>query len=325
MTSSEHPGNQPMSPRPTLAGHMAIMRIDHWFKNIFVVPGILVALTTPGEIDPGRLALRIALGMLAICFVCSSNYIINEVYDAPFDRHHPEKRRRPVPSGLVSIPLAYFQWLLLLGLSLAIALWVSPSFAVVVGSLWGMGCIYNIPPIRSKDRAYLDVLSEAINNPIRMLAGWLIVGPDAVTPASLLLSYWMTGCYFMAIKRFAEYRHLADDNLAATYRRSFARYSETHLLTSIMFYASAAMLFFGLFAMRYRLELVISFPLIALAMAVYLNLGLRPNSPTQYPESLYREPTLMWTCVACTIVTIFCLYIDMPWLDRLVTPLAPTR
>ena len=35
-----------------------------------------------------------------------------------------------------------------------------------------MGCLYNIPPIRTKDHAYVDVLSESINNPIRFLVGW---------------------------------------------------------------------------------------------------------------------------------------------------------
>jgi hypothetical protein len=77
--------------------------------------------------------------------------------------------------------------------------------------------------------------------------------------------------------------------------------------------------------MRYRLDLVLSLPLIALAMAVYLNLGLRPNSPTQHPETLYREPPLMWTCIACALVIAVCRYVDMPWLEHLVAPLAPTR
>ena len=30
--------------RPGLAGHLAIMRVDHWFKNVFVIPGIAVAI-----------------------------------------------------------------------------------------------------------------------------------------------------------------------------------------------------------------------------------------------------------------------------------------
>lgn len=325
MTQAEPPNGQEGLGRPSLSGHFAILRVDHWFKNVFVVPGIVVALTIPGEVDLAASAIRVVVGFLSLCLICSSNYVINEVLDAPFDRHHPTKRLRPVPSGLVSIPWAYTQWLALLVAGLAVGLFVSDAFAWCMGALWVMGFIYNIQPLRSKDRAYLDVLSEAVNNPIRLLAGWLMIGPDAITPASLLLSYWMAGCYFMAIKRLAEYRFIADASVAATYRKSFAHYNENRLLTSIMFYASAAMLFFGVFVMRYRLELVLSFPLIASAMAVYLHLGLREDSPTQNPESLYRQPGLMFTCVACMVAVFLCLYIDMPWLEELVSPLAPTR
>ena len=88
-------------------------------------------------------------------------------------------------------------------------------------ALWVMGCVYNIPPVRSKDLPYLDVLSESINNPLRMLAGWYMTGIDAFAPTSLLLSYWMVGCYFMAIKRYAEYNEIDDPERAAAYRSSF--------------------------------------------------------------------------------------------------------
>ena len=54
---------------------------------------------------------------------------------------------------------------------------------------------------------------------------------------------------------------------AAAYRKSFAYYTPERLLVSIMFYASAAMLFLGAFVMRYRLELILAFPLVALVMA----------------------------------------------------------
>ena len=100
------------------------------------------------------------------------------------------------------------------------------------------------------DGAHEDVLSEAVNNPIRMLTGWYIVGPDAIAPASLLLSYWMVGCYFMALKRFAELRSIGQGESAAAYRRSFRYYTPERLLVSVTFYASAAMLFFGAFIMR---------------------------------------------------------------------------
>ena len=53
-----------------------------------------------------------------------------------------------------------------------------------------MGCFYNIPPARTKDVPYLDVLTESINNPLRMLLGWYAVTSVLVPPVSLLVSYW---------------------------------------------------------------------------------------------------------------------------------------
>jgi 4-hydroxybenzoate polyprenyltransferase len=260
---------------------------------------------------------------VAVCLVASSNYVINEILDAPFDRHHPEKSLRAVPSGRVSVPLAYVEWLLLAAIGIAIGAFLSVGLGVALAALWIMGCVYNIPPIRSKDIPYADVISEAVNNPLRMLVGWYIVNPGGLAPVSLLVSYWMVGCYFMAVKRFAEYRHLGDRSRAIAYRRSFAGVTEERLLISIVFYASAAMLFFGAFAMRYRIELIVSFPLIAFVMAIYLAVGFRPDSAAQRPEGLYREPLLMAAVVACTVLVAVLLFVDLPGVSRVFVPTLP--
>ena len=62
-------------------------------------------------------------------------------------------------------------------------------------------------------------------------------------PASLLLSYWMVGCYFMAIKRYSECRQIGDRTTVAAYRKSLAWFTPEKLLVAIMFYGAAAMLF----------------------------------------------------------------------------------
>jgi decaprenyl-phosphate phosphoribosyltransferase len=324
MTDTVSQAALPKKARPSIKGHIEIARIDHWFKNVFVFPGAIAA----WAMDPTHLAdnilLRMVLGLASVCLVASSNYTINEVLDAPSDLSHPIKHTRPVPSGRVNVPLAYVQWLGLMVVGVWLGYLVSVPFAVTVFVLWVMGCIYNIRPVRSKDLPYIDVLSEAVNNPLRMLAGWFIVGTASVAPGSLLLSYWMVGCYFMAMKRYAEYREIADPARAAAYRKSFRFYSEDRLLVSIMFYGSAAMLFLGAFVMRYRLELILSFPLIALVMAIYLLLGLRPNSTVQRPEGLYREPTLMAAVVVCSVAITALMLIDIPGLPGLVAPTAPT-
>jgi decaprenyl-phosphate phosphoribosyltransferase len=310
--------------RPTLRGHVRIARVDHWFKNVFVFPGMVAAIGINGSFDSGLWA-RMAVGLLSICLVASSNYVLNEVLDAPSDLSHPVKSRRPVPAGLVNVPLAYVQWILLMVVGVALGLLVNVPFAATVLVLWVMGCVYNIPPLRSKDLPYVDVLSEAVNNPLRMLAGWFIAGTSSVAPASLLLSYWMVGCYFMGMKRYAEYRDIADPARAAAYRKSFAFYSEERLLVSVMFYGTSAMLFLGAFIMRYKLELILSFPFVALVMAIYLSLAFRKDSAVQRPEGLWREPTLMVAVLACTVVIGILLLVRIPVLSQVFSPTAPTE
>src|SRR6476661_9627304 len=94
--------------------HVRICRVDHWFKNVFVLPGVVVAISIVPHVDAGDLAWRLAAGLLAVCLIASSNYVLNELQDAPYDVHHPVKRHRPVPSGLVIVPLAYAQWIVLM-------------------------------------------------------------------------------------------------------------------------------------------------------------------------------------------------------------------
>ncbi|MGH7834094.1 MAG: UbiA family prenyltransferase, partial [Candidatus Binatia bacterium] len=215
----------PASEGPSLLAHIRIMRVDHWIKNLFVLPGSVVALTVAPKKATFEIIPDMLLGMLAIGLVASSNYVINEVLDARYDRENPAKRARPVAAGQVHVPLAYVQWIALMIGGVGLGKLVSLSFAITLFLLWVMGCIYNFPPVRSKDIPYIDVLTEAVNNPLRMLAGWFIIDPPvSLIPASLLLSYWMIGGYFMAIKRFAEFRYIKDPGQAARYRRSFAHY-----------------------------------------------------------------------------------------------------
>jgi decaprenyl-phosphate phosphoribosyltransferase len=298
-----------------LSGHLSLLRLDHSVKQIFVLPGIVIAASLTGGTFNTALLLRIGLGLAAVVAAASSNYVLNELLDAPFDRLHPTKSARPAARGIIHFPLAYVQWLVFGLLGLLLAAQVSRALFLSVLSLWIMGCVYNIRPVRTKDIPYLDVLTESINNPIRFCVGWYIVTATVIPPVSLLIAYWMLGAYFMALKRFSEYRQIGS-GLAMRYRRSFEFYTETALLTSVLFYAATAMLFFGAFIMRYRMEMILAFPLIALLMAVYFHLAFTDDSPVQNPEKLYREPRLMALLVACCVVLIFTSFVNLPWLKQ---------
>ena len=295
-----------------LQGHIEICRFDHWIKNVFILPGLLIAISIHPQSMSLGLLISIAIGFLAAGLVASSNYVINEILDAPFDALHPTKRLRPTPAGRVHIKWGYVQWIVLLLIGLALASLISQALVWVLLWLWVMGCIYNIPPVRAKDLPYIDVLVESINNPIRLLVGWYIVSPPFQIPVSLLISYWMIGAYLMAIKRFAEIRDISRNMSARQYRKSFGYYTEQNLLVSIMFYASTSMLFFGVFVMRYHLELILSFPLVAFIMAMYLNLAFKEDGGAQAPEKLWKEAPLMLVSFLCLVFMVVLMNISLP-------------
>jgi 4-hydroxybenzoate polyprenyltransferase len=312
----------PVSLSDRLRAHLAIARLDHSIKNLFVLPGVIVPLSIGVRLPASQLAVRLLVAFISISRVACSNYVINEVLDAPFDRLHPVKKDRPAARGLVNIPLAYAQWLAMMVAGIVIGLTISRMFALVELVLWIMGCLYNFPPIRTKDVPYLDVTTESINNPLRMLLGWYAV-TALVPPVSLLVAYWMIGCYFMALKRFSELNEIGDRSVAGSYRASFRYYTPESLLVSVVFYASAAMLFLGAFIIRYRIELILGFPLVALTMAIYLKLAFQRDSAVQNPEKLYREPLLMGSFLATVTVMCLLLFIRMPRLEQFFLPTLP--
>jgi 4-hydroxybenzoate polyprenyltransferase len=297
--------------------YIRIARFDHWFKNIFMLPGVVVALYARAELATGSTCWRVALGLLAAGLIASSNYVLNELLDAKFDILHPVKKFRPVPSGQVKKPVAVLQWLAFAVVGLWLAALLGAEFFLAALSLWVMGCIYNIPPVRSKDKPYVDVLSESVNNPIRLMLGWYATGIAILPPVSLLFAYWMVGGYFMAIKRLAEYRMINDPVVCAAYRQSFAHYNEERLLKSIIYYATAFGLFFGIFLIRYRMELILSIPLIAGFMSWYIHLGFLHNSPAQYPERLYRQRGFVIYCLLCSSVLMLLLFLPIPMLHEM--------
>jgi 4-hydroxybenzoate polyprenyltransferase len=296
--------------------YVQIARVDHWFKNAFMLLGVILAVFYKPEVAAWSSVAPLALAVLATCLIASSNYVLNEILDAPSDRVHPVKKDRPVAAGLVRPGIAYAEWLALAAAGFALAATVNTYFLASVALLWVMGVAYNAPPLRTKEWPYLDVLSESVNNPIRLLLGWFALVTDHVPPLSLVIAYWMAGAFFMAMKRYAELRHIGDARVAAAYRRSFGYYTDERLLVSVVFYATACALFGGIFIVRYHLELILFAPLAAGLFAYYLRLGMLPDSPVQNPEKLYRQRGFFAYMLLCSVVFVVLMYTSIPVLYK---------
>lgn len=292
--------------------YAAIARPDHWFKNVFMAAGVLLAYFCHPELFGAATLPAFFWGFCATCLLASSNYVLNEILDAGSDLSHPVKRHRPVPSGRVRLSIAYAEWILLGAAGLTLAATINWPFFFSGLFLLVMGLIYNVPPVRSKELPYIDVLSESINNPIRLMMGWFIVTAGVFPPISLVVAYWMIGAFFMATKRLAEYRSLNDGAVAGAYRKSFRHYDQEKLLISMFFYTTCFALFLGVFIIRYHLELILTIPLVAGFVCYYLHVAFQKDSAAQSPERLYRQKGLMVYLVVCVVAFVGLMFTDIP-------------
>jgi len=278
-----------------------------------MLPGIILAFYFRPDLLSWATIWALAWGFAAACLIASSNYVFNEILDAESDRHHPVKHNRPLVMGTAQASVAWSLWIVLslVGLAFRI-LRLNFLLSGVVGLLFWVRVFYTtFPPIRLKDIPYCDVLSESLNNPIRLALGWYATGLGSAPPFSMFMAYWMFGAFLMAAKRFAEFRMIGNMEQAAHYRKSFIRYTEESLMESICFYVTLFALMSGFFIARYRLTDP-GTPLVALAMAYYLHLAYKPNSPVQYPELLYREKKLALILLAAGLACAILLFVDLP-------------
>ncbi|MGH7858387.1 MAG: UbiA prenyltransferase family protein [Candidatus Binatia bacterium] len=308
-----------------LRPYLSVCRPDHWFKNVFMLAGTIAAVLHPQNgITVGLpLLLRTIEAFAISCLAASANYVINEILDADRDALHPTKRHRPVPSALVHVPIL---WGIAAGLAIVSLVWswwsFSAPFTLSIAALLAQGFLYNVPPVRTKEVAYLDVVSESVNNPIRLLVGWYATGIRTPPPLSLFLGYWVFGGFLMSAKRFAEYRFLGDAVRAAAYRSSFRGYTEESLLIAMICYASLTTFFYGVLLVRYHLfDLFLSVPFMVAFLAWFFHLAFRPDSIVKEPERLYQAPAFATYCAFLFSLIVFLVAADLSflweWLNEL--------
>lgn len=304
--------------------YIKIARPDHWVKNAFILPGVILAvlMTKPG-FDTGFIW-KFILGFFSTCFIASANYVINEWLDAEFDKYHPTKKNRPVVSENMKFSLVMLEYVICIVIGIGLAIPVNTPFLLMEIWLLVMGVLYNVKPIRTKDIPYLDVLSESVNNMIRLLIGWFIINSEYQPPSSILIGYWFAGAFLMATKRFAEYRMIGDPERAGLYRKSFKHYTENSLLVSTFFYAMTATFFIGIFMVKYRIEYLLAMPLVFGLFCFYLWISFKPDSAVQKPEKLYREKKLLVYIAFMCVVLVILSFVDLEflnfWMDPFLLP-----
>lgn len=99
-----------------------LLRPHQWVKNLL----LFVPLALAHQIDNMAALVDVVMGFIAFCLSASSVYILNDLLDLQADRRHPHKKRRPLASGAVSIPLGFTLFLGLMFTGLGMSLLIHP-------------------------------------------------------------------------------------------------------------------------------------------------------------------------------------------------------
>ena len=76
--------------------YIKIMRIDHWIKQLFILPGFFCALFLCNKSFTPIMLIYLMIGLLSTSLIASANYTINEYLDRDFDKYHPTKKHRAI-------------------------------------------------------------------------------------------------------------------------------------------------------------------------------------------------------------------------------------
>src|ERR671935_651791 len=172
------------------------MRPSEWIKNLLVFAGLLFS----QKLRQGPQVVDATLTFAAFCAISSAGYLFNDIHDAPLDRRHPEKRRRPIASGEVSPPFAWACAVALAAIAIAgAAAAVSAEVALLVALYGAMTVAYSLV---LKRLVILDVMTIASLFLLRVVAGAVAV--EAHASEWLLLCTAMLALFLGFTKRRQE-------------------------------------------------------------------------------------------------------------------------
>jgi 4-hydroxybenzoate polyprenyltransferase len=151
------------------------MRPRQWTKNVF----IFAALVFDKQLFVVDSLLRTIAGFALFCLISSSVYIFNDLADIEADRKHPEKKKRPIPSGQLSVSAAWAAGILLVAITLGLGYLLAPAFTGVVGLYFLINLAYSK---WLKHIPIVDVLILAAGFVLRVGAGVTLIHVERFSP-----------------------------------------------------------------------------------------------------------------------------------------------
>ncbi len=261
---------------------------------------------------------------MVFCALSAATYLFNDILDSDRDKLHPVKKFRPIASGELPKPIAYFASFLLVTLALSTALKITTGFFLISLLYLFLQLLYSLV---LKHIAVLDILTIASGYIVRVLAGEFATG--------FHVTFWLLICVisvslFLAIgKRRAELTLL--EKFPKNTRPALEHYSAPLLDAYLSMFANSTWFSYALFTfleppiaprnqLFYYIEdffpagltrkwLVITIPFVIYGLMRYTQLIYEKQEGESPEKVILGDRPLLATAMVWLLMVIFLIYI----------------
>ncbi len=283
------------------ADYLYLTRVRQWYKNLVIFLAIFFA----GQLFNIGLIISAVLGFIALCLASSANYIINDLIDLPKDKLNPEKKYRPLASGVINKSSAIALAIILLILSLTLSYYLSRWFFYSVIALVVLAQIYSF---WLKEVIFADILSIATLFVIRAISGALLIEVK-ISPWLILCPFFLS--LFLSVgKRHSEITLLKEKS--GETRKVLKEYN--HGLTNSLMMISTTLLIisyalYSFLSEHPNLLFTLPFALFVIFRFYYLiNSG---SEIARHPEKVIKDRAMIVGMMLWVLVTLVLIYFPL--------------
>lgn len=279
------------------------MRPRQWVKNVFV----FAALIFDGQLLAVGPLLRTMAGFLLLCLASSAVYLVNDIADVEADRNHPQKRKRPIASGALSVSTAMVVGGILFAISLAASFALNWKFGLVVLIYLVLNLLYSF---RLKHVPIIDVMIVATGFVLRVAAGVTLIIVERFSPW-LYMCTTLLALFIGFGKRRAELTLLTDT--ANTHRRVLDGYSIQFLDQLIVIVSGTTIVAYSLYTFSAQNlpsnnMMMLTIPFVIYGIFRYLHLIHVEDEGGAPEELLFSDRPLMATLILWGLSAVAILY-----------------
>ena len=289
--------------------YLKLLRVEQWVKNLFVFAPLFFS----GNIFHSSLFVSSTFAFIVFSLAASSIYIINDYMDIESDRKHPEKKNRPLASGVISKSSAIVVFIALViavvGLMLVgemnfnLSLW---KFASIIGFYFVMNLFYTF---KLKHVAIIDVTIIATGFVLRVLAGGYASGIP-ISQWAILLTFLLA--LVLAIgKRRGE---LINAQISGRTRRALDGYNVQFADIALSISATLAIVSYLMFTVtpevqsKFGMKVFYTFIFVVFAFLRYLQQTLVYNKTESPTKIVYKDHYIQVTIVLWAISFLLLIY-----------------